>query len=435
MAKGWPLRLLTGKSGTALLLYVSTTIVLALVASGQTFREHTQFNHFAMLAECWMGGRLELSGAPPDYAAGNDFAFFNGRWFIVFPGAPALLLLPWVKLLGGASHVPDGAVFLMFAGLAPVGLYLTLRRVVEAGVASIHPKAVVWIPVLYAFGTVYFFSAVQGTVWFAAHVVASVATCFFLWASIEARRPLAAGLCLSVVLATRTPLAVLATFYGVEWYRMARDSSRFQLFPTRDAYRNLAWFVFPVALTGGIIAALNYVRFGSIFEFGYRYLSVAWQSRIDHWGLFGYHYLGRNLGALLTSLPYLSNGESGCSLQINGHGLALWLTSPFYLWLLWPRNHTKLHRTVYITLPLAVLPSLLYQNTGWLQFGQRFSNDYAPLLMLLLAMGGFRWNLWLKAACAWAIGTNLFGAITFGQAQYSHFYFIERTQRVLYQPD
>ena len=30
---------------------------------------------------------------------------------------------------------------------------------------------------------------------------------------------------------------------------------------------------------------------------------------------------------------------------------------------------------------------LFYQNTGWRQFGYRFSNDYAPLLFVLLAIG------------------------------------------------
>ena len=30
---------------------------------------------------------------------------------------------------------------------------------------------------------------------------------------------------------------------------------------------------------------------------------------------------------------------------------------------------------------------LLYQNSGWRQFGYRFSNDYAVLLFMLIALG------------------------------------------------
>ena len=93
------------------------------------------------------------------------------RWFIVFPGFPAVLLLPVVWVLGGAEHVADGAVFLLLAGLAPSGLYLTLHRIQRAKITELSPAAMLVWPVLYAIGSVYFFTAVQGTVWFAAHVI------------------------------------------------------------------------------------------------------------------------------------------------------------------------------------------------------------------------------------------------------------------------
>ena len=76
--------------------------------------------------------------------------------------------------------------------------------------------------------------------------------------------------------------------------------------------------------------------FDNPFEFGHRYLSIHRRARIDRWGLFSYHYLARNLGIALTSLPYL--GTPNAPFQVNGHGLALWVTSPFYLWALWPRR-------------------------------------------------------------------------------------------------
>ena len=70
--------------------------------------DHTPFNHFALLAESWLNRRLDLGGPPPGYAQNNDFAEFGGRWFIVFPPFPAVLLLPMVKLGGSAIRVQDG---------------------------------------------------------------------------------------------------------------------------------------------------------------------------------------------------------------------------------------------------------------------------------------------------------------------------------------
>ena len=47
---------------------------------------------------------------------------------------------------------------------------------------------------------------------------------------------------------------------------------------------------------------------------------------------------------------------------------------------------------------LTALPSLLYQNSGYIQFGYRFSLDYFVFLVLLIAIGGRRsWvDAWLK---------------------------------------
>lgn len=419
----------------AVFVGLMTTLGFALLAPRNIWVEHTPFNHFALLAQSWSEGHLHLSGNPPGYAGGNDFALADGKWYVVFPGFPALLIWPWVLLSGGVESVLDGAFFVLLSGLAPAGLCLLLHRARQATKVALSDEAILIWSLLYAFGSVYCFTAVQGTVWFAAHVVAAAAVVFFLWSSVEVSHPLLAGIFLASATATRTHLLAFGIFYVFEVYRvMARERVEREDYVARAANR-LFWFGLPVAITAAALAYLNYVRFGSVAEFGYRYLTVAWQARMEKWGLFDYHYLGRNLGIALTSLPYIPHGKSAVPFQVNGHGLALWVTSPFYLWLLWPRQQTFLHRAVCWTLPLAMLPSLLYQNSGWLQFGQRFSNDYAPLLFVLLALGGYTWSRLFKVACIGAIVVNVFGALTFGRAEFRDYYYIEPSQRVIYQPD
>jgi hypothetical protein len=178
----------------------------------------------------------------------------------------------------------------------------------------------------------------------------------------------------------------------------------------------------------------NQLRFGNPFDFGYEHLTVAWQARMKKWGLFHYHYLARNLGVMLTSLPFVTPGEA-VPFRINGHGLALWVTTPLYLWLLWPRRRSPVHLGLWLTVLAVALPTLLYQNSGWVQFGYRFSNDYAAFLFLLLGIGGYRFGkLWMLAA-VWAVVVNAFGAASFNRGSMQDYYFTERTQRVLYQPD
>src|SRR6185369_7649181 len=91
-------------------------------------------------------------------------------------------------------------------------------------------------------------------------------------------------------------------------------------------------------------------------------------------------------------------------------------TTPVLLLLLWPREKNPLHKALWLCVAAVALPSLLYQNSGWVQFGYRFSLDYLVLLILLLAIGGRPFTRWTKALIAFGIAINLFGAITFDRA-------------------
>jgi hypothetical protein len=422
----------------ALAIYSGVTLVLLGCATPALLRSHTPYNHFALLAEAWQQGRLDLGGPPPAYAENNDFASYEGKWFVVFPPFPAALLLPIVALAGRAEAVCDGRFFLLLAGLAPAVLFLVLEKLRHSGAARRSETENVVLSLLFCFGSVYFFSSVQGSVWYAAHVVAAVLTALYLLFALEAERPLLAGTCLGLAFATRTPLLFAAPLFVIEAVRGARlaqpsGPGLLQRYELPKLVPKLVWFALPLLIVLGLTLWHNAARFGDPWEVGYRYLGVAWSKRIAKWGLFDYHYLARNLGVMLSGLPWFPAGAG--PLQINGHGLALWLTTPMYLWLLLTRRFTQLTWLLLGTALLVALPTLLYQNTGWVQFGYRFSNDYAPLLFVALAISGPSLRGSFMLASAFAVIVNFFGALTFGRPEHSKFYFIEGTQKVIYQPD
>lgn len=422
----------------ALAIYVGVTLCLLVCASAAVLREHTPYDHFALLAEAWLKGRLDLGGPPPDYARGNDFAAYHGKWFVVFPPFPSVLLVPLVALAGNAEAVADGRLFVLLAGLAPAVLFLAFEKLRRSGESQRTELENLVLAVLFCFGSVYFFCSLQGTVWFAAHVVAAVLTASYLLFALQAERPFLAGVCLALAVATRTPLLFAAPLFVFEALRATRLSSArgrglVQGYAVGRCARLLLWFALPLALVLGFGLWHNAARFDDPFETGYRYLSIAWAARIAKWGLFDYHYLARNLGVMLTSLPWLP--AQGGAVQINGHGLALWVTTPMYLWLLLAKRWSPLARALLLTAALVALPTLFYQNTGWVQFGYRFSNDYAPLLFMLLAIVGPTLRGAFMLASAFAVIVNFFGALTFGRPEHAKFYVIEPTQRVLYQPD
>jgi hypothetical protein len=436
---------------TALGTYVFLLIVYAAVAGRDRLTHHTQFNHFALLAESWLKGRLDLAGGPPDYAQNNDFALYHGKWYVAFPALPAALLLPLVAIAGGdAERVRDGQFFVWLAPLGPVLLFFALEKLREARrwQGSLLRSWVLSIG--FGLGSVYFFTAVQGSVWFAAHVVAVATMAAYVLCSIDARHPWLAGIMLGLGYWSRAPVLFAFPLFLFEAARASRRQPADDAAPPvleqtdtpsrhwTQTWREIDWrqfiqlslaFAVPIALAFGLSLLHNAARFDDPFDVGYRHLQITWRGRIAKWGIFHYHYLAKNLGVVLTSLPWIK------PLRINAHGLALWVTTPAFLYLLWPKRTGPGYAAFIVTAACVGIPVLFYQNTGWMQFGYRFSNDYAVFLFCALALSGRRLGPFFWALTLIAIAINAFGAATFDRPRYARYYYNQMTQGTLYQPD
>lgn len=434
---------------TALGMYVFLLIAYAALAGRERLTQHTQFNHFALLAESWLDGRLDLGGDPPDYAQNNDFARYRGKWYVPFPAFPAALLLPLVQFAGSAERVRDGQFFVWLAPLGPVLLFFALEKLRDAGRWRGSLLKSLALALGFALGSVYFFTAVQGSVWFAAHVVAVALMAAYVLCCIDARHPWLAGLMIGLGYWSRAPVLFAFPLFLFEAARVSRHAPAGAAAPDCDAdvpprqrlrafWRELdlrrftrlgAAFALPVALAFGLSLLHNAARFDDPFDVGYRHLQIAWHGRIAKWGLFHYHYLAKNLGVVLTSLPWIK------PFRINAHGLALWVTTPVYLYLLWPKRTGPGYGAFILTAACVGIPALFYQNTGWMQFGYRFSNDYAVFLFCALALCGRRLGPTFWALTLLAVGINAFGAVTFDRPKHARYYYNQASQGTLYQPD
>jgi hypothetical protein len=321
--------------------------------------------------------------------------------YMSFPPFPTVLMLPVAAIAGRAGNdtVPT---LLVAAAILPLTL-LVLRRLRRAKLSARTDQEDLWLVAALAFGSVLFFSAVQGQVWFTAHVVGVALALVYVWASIEAEHPVIAGLALGAASLTRTAMAFMVVFFVFEAWRVHR----------RALLRPLVAFFVPIAAFAIAGCAYNLVRFGAPTEFGHTYLEVRQQAQIEQYGLASVHYLARNLAVVLTLLPRFTAGPP--YVQISGHGLALWLTTPVLVFLVWPRGRHPLRRALWLSVLVVALPSLLYQNSGWFQFGYRFSLDYMVLLIALLAIDGRPLGRLAKVLIAIGIAINLFGALTFNR--------------------
>jgi hypothetical protein len=238
---------------------------------------------------------------------------------------------------------------------------------------------------------------------------------------------------------TRPTLLLLAPLFAVEALRCCQRGnaepstlrSAFAGVELRALLSKLVRFGLPLLAIGLLAMWMNHARFDDPFEFGHTHLQIRWRARIEKWGLFNYHYLGRNLAVMLATLPWLSS--TAPFLKIGRHGLALWVTTPHLLAVLWPKKSSLTMLGLVLAALGTALLSLLYQNSGWIQFGYRFSLDYAVLLFALLALGGRRFGKGFVALFVLAVAINLFGAITFDRVP--RYYDQDSTQRVIFQPD
>jgi hypothetical protein len=451
----------------AALVYVVSVVVFASFAGSTRLVEHTPFNHYALLADAWLHGRQDLEHGPPGYSQNNDFAEYQGKTFISFPPFPAALMLPLVKLAGSPENFRDGQFVIWLAGIAPAGLWLVLEKLRRTERSPRTERQNLALSFVYAFGTVYFFTAVEGTVWFAAMVVACGLLALYTLFALDAERPLLAGAMMGCVYLTRPPVLLTSVLFALEALRVSASAAPpvetgepgeassgarrlgawLGTMNWRALARRYALFAAPVLVAFALTAWMNWTRYGRAtpFFFDHELLTVAWRGRMAKWGMLNYHYLAKNLGIALTSLPWVAaRGEGatfGAPFKINEHGLALWFTTPLYLWLLWPRRFDGepgrkwLYGVLAVAAALPAMMDLLYQNSGWRQFGYRFSNDYALLLFVMLAVGARPTRRAFAAAAVWGIAWNAFGAGTFDKSQFDRFYWREGSQTVVYQPD
>lgn len=434
-----------------------------LAAAGNRLQRATPYNHFAYLAHSWLHGKLELVQSPPnenDWAKVDVLQLRDGRTvkgmlggrgdpdrfyplrgpaetimpseivsrsyirYVSFPPFPAVLMLPLVAASGVAAN--DVLFTALWAGLNPALLFMLLGGLRRRGHSQRGPIDDLWLTVAFGLGSVYFYSSVVGQVWYTAHIVATTLVIGYVWASLEARHPVITGLCLGLGFATRTPLGFAFPLFV--WEAVRVHGGWRGLWQRKRIPSGLVLTCLKAAVPALMVLALlllhNHLRFERLSEFGHKYLNITWQDRIQRWGLFNYHFLSRNLATALVLLPRIL--ARAPYVQVSHHGMSLLLTSPFLILLLWPRRRSPLDLGLALTALAVAIPSLLYQNSGYVQFGYRFSLDYMVLFMVLLALGNRRLGPLFKTMVVVAIGVNLFGALTFDRAQqftYSDTYF------------
>lgn len=414
-------------------LFVVSFVVLASFSS-QRFLRQSAAPHFIYQAQSWLEGRLDVDpevlpnledwacvrvvGGQKVRCEGRPLA--TDRWYVSFPSFPAVAMLPFVALHG---YQFNDTSFGVFTGALAVALFYSLLRfLAKDGETARTQSDNIALSLILAFGTLFFYCAIRGEVWFSAEVMGVALTCLYVRNAIKAHRPVLAGLFFSMATLTRTPLLFAGLFFVLEALCPGPDrlgQLRALGANWKPAARKLGLFAAGAAPLAVLAAAYNGYRFGKLGEFGHAFL---YNNRvnvdIDRYGLFNFVYLQRNLEAAFLKLPQVS--LKPLQLGYDPYGLTLLLTLPLLVFLVIPKTRPRLHWPLWLTVAVCALPGLFYQNTGYMQFGFRFSLDYTPYLLLLFAIGGWSLrNRYVQVALALGVLVNFWGAVAFrGYTEY-----------------
>ncbi|HET7676488.1 MAG TPA: hypothetical protein VFK38_01395 [Candidatus Limnocylindrales bacterium] len=379
------------------------------------------YNHFVWQADAFLSGSAAIpwpvSEGPVQNGYFQDvYPLTNepGRALIPFPPLPALLLLPLVAAYGLST---DAALVAAVIGALDVGLAwrLAARLTPRRDVAAVATA-------FFAFGTVHWYAAMLGSTWFLAHVVATLFLLLGITAALDAerataetsadatteagplldQRQLRAGLLFGLA-----ALARLTTILGAPFFVLVGRGG--------TALRRALAAGLGAALPVLALLAYNLATTGHLFHPGYEHLYrteirpapdgglaqlLPLLSGITYhpgeWAIEDLRYVPQNLLIMLGWLPVvrpecgLSLLDQACPLlKPDRIGMSLLLTSPAYL-LAVPFALRAWRRRIVLGSLLAIgaiaFVNLAHFSQGWVQFGYRFSNDFAPFGLVLVTL-------------------------------------------------
>jgi hypothetical protein len=385
--------------------------------------------HLVAQAQSWLNGRLDVTGL----LGSQDTISRNGLRYIVYPPMPAILMLPFVAVLG--TSFSDIWFIWIIGAVNVVLVYHILDTLSSKGWSLRTQRENIVLAVLFGTGTVALWLAMEGEVWFTSQTSAVMFLLVVILATLR-ERWWVASLALGLVLLTRSTdvLAGLFTLIffartlgnkgkasgggslGDVWHdlRSWRPARR----PSRSEYLAL---VVPFAACVAVLLIHNKLYFGSFFSTGYD-LQVKQDYPQIHYGVFSWHFLWPNIVADFLNFPSFTFRSSNdvlphINVLQNGIGTSIFFSTPLFLLFFIPTLTRTPQRwlrvTLWVVVGVMLVPILLFDGTGWYQVGARYLLDIYPFIWMLLAMRAntIGWR-WMTLAFA-SVGINVYLAESF----------------------
>lgn len=353
-----------------------------------------QDNLYTQQAASWLKGRMDID------LPGTDVVQFGERLFVPFPPFPSVLLLPFVFFLGEEGTSPVLVVVLLTA-INLVLIRSLVRRCQPGG------TQLVWIVAAFVCGTGYWTEAVLSSgVWALAHMAAVTALFFALSEVLGRGRGWLVGIGLGAAFLSRQ-LTLFSIFFLCVALWLRKEDSR-----SRRVFNQVGLWT-ATGLSVGIYLIYNWARFEDPFQTGYELIETTGglKERLDMYGLFSPVYIPFNLTwFFLQGFQVVFTGSTYTQIGgVSPYGTAMTFASPFLFLAFMAKWERPLLWAAWFSTAIIFGIFMCYYNNGWVQFNtQRFSLDFIPLMVPLVALGcqQVRPVIW-KGLIAYSVGLNI----------------------------
>jgi hypothetical protein len=325
------------------------------------------------IAERALGGNLDSTALKGTV----DSVEVGGRYYLVIGPLQLAAYIPFAAIpdLQRVGGYLAGILF----GIPAAWLALPLARAYGA-----RGSLAYWIAGFTAFGSLLFWASVLGVPYYLAHAESFLALSVFLIEWAGKRRPIVLGLCVGVSFLARPTTILMAIPFGIALLWARRDQV---LAMARQAIR----FGLPIAGAIAIYGWFNWVRFGSALESGYStsVLQLSWLQESRSQGLLSPWHIPMNVYFGLLEPPDLT--RSFPFIKPDAVGMSMLLVSPALLTSALAGFRDRTARLLWAAAAMVALPVVLYYGGGVVQYGFRYSLDFTPFLIALMAIGSHRW--------------------------------------------
>jgi hypothetical protein len=344
------------------------------------------------IASAFLRGDLGLREKPPEWL--NEMIPYGHRYYSAFPLGAVISMMP-VALLQKASVIrnfPARILGALIAG-ACVYFFFQLAKAFGPDYSNLKPKPLarrILLALFPVFATWTWCNLGMGGAWQIALGLALLGATAALYFTLVRPSPFLAGAFFALAAGNRTELFITAPFYLYLFWRRSSENIAGQSRTVRvkqalgvNTPMVIDFLTLPVALAL-LTAVYNFVRFRSIFDFGYFHIP---EVRDEPWyehGLFSFHSIPWNMNKMLfqgfrddPNFPFLSFDPFGCSIL---------LSSPFLFLLFRSGGRYK----VICWMAIGVLTFILWchGNPGGWQFSYRYAMILLPWMFLLLTGNG-----------------------------------------------